>query len=172
MHASNTLTHPSTRSKNLLLALVLASLAIAGLVLPFVWDVLSSVNELPKMQWLQQTLALAPWPSWLMMFVWGAAIPLALLLGMHQAPRHRLRNAILVLALMFVAVTWYVHMPASALCSSAYAEIGWACTLLQGAYSLSLGLATAAYVFTMLAMGFSAMGLLAESLDDAPAHAS
>ena len=43
MHASTTsnhsILHPSQRSKNLVLAIALASLAVAGFVLPFVWDV-------------------------------------------------------------------------------------------------------------------------------------
>ena len=55
MHAD--LSHPSARRHPFLRALGLASLAIAGLILPFVWDVLSLVNEMPKMDWLQQALA-------------------------------------------------------------------------------------------------------------------
>jgi hypothetical protein len=169
MHVLHTLSHPSRRSKNLLRALALASLAVAGFVLPFVWDVLAAINELPKMAWLQAMLAQAPLLSWLMMFVWGAAVPAVLLLGMQVSPTHRLRNAAMVLALMLVAVTWYVHMPASSRCMALYPNTTWACELLQWGYSLSLGIATATYVFAMLAMGFSALGLLAESFDEAPA---
>lgn len=164
MHAFHSLSHPSKRSKNLLRALALASLAVAGFVLPFVWDVLAAINELPKMTWLQTLLAQAPLLSWLMMFVWGAAIPVVLI--MLVSSTHRLRNAAMVLALMLVAVTWYVHMPASSRCMAIYSNATWACDVLQWGYSLSLGIATATYVFTMLAMGFSALGLLAENLGD------
>ena len=169
MHVFHTLSHPSRRSRNLLRALALASLAVAGFVLPFVWDVLAAINELPKMAWLQAVLAQVPLVSWLMMFVWGAAIPAVLLLSMQVWPTHRLRNAAMVMALMLVAVTWYVHMPASSRCAAIYPGATWACEVLQWGYSLSLGIATATYVFTMLAMGFSALGLLAESFEEAPA---
>jgi len=166
MHVLHSLSHPSRRSKNLLRALALASLAVAGFALPFVWDVLAAINELPKMAWLQSLLAQAPLLSWLMMFVWGAAIPVVLIMCMQVSPAHRLRNAAMVLALMLVAVTWYVHMPASSRCMAIYPHTTWACDVLQWGYSLSLGIATATYVFTMLAMGFSALGLLAENLGD------
>ncbi len=171
MHAFNALTHPSRRSKNLLRALALASLAIAGIVLPLVWNILAAINELPKMAWLQQLLAISPIASWLMMFAWGAAIPIMLLLCMHET--HRARHTLGVLALMFIAITWYVHMPASGQCGAMYPHAGWACTILDWGYSLSLGFATAAYVFTVLGMGISALGLFAENLSEHPMeHAS
>ena len=164
MHAD--LSHSPTRRHPFLRALGLASLAIAGLILPFVWDVLSLVNEMPKMNWLQHALAQAPALSWLMMFVWGAAIPGVLLWSMHQEKHHKIATIATMLVLMWVAVTWYVHMPASSRCMAIYPHTTWACDVLQWGYSLSLGIATATYVFTMLAMGFSALGLLAENLGD------
>ncbi|MBV8249520.1 MAG: hypothetical protein JO200_13840 [Comamonas sp.] len=164
--------HPAHKQRHFLRALALASLAIAGLALPFVWDVLAAINELPKMAWLQHVLALMPAASWLMMFVWGGAIPLVLLLNAHQTPPHKLRTIVEMLVLMWIAITWYVHMPASSQCSILYEHWGLACSVLQWAYSLSLGLATAAYVFIMLGLGISAMGLFAEGLDDETAHAS
>ena len=170
MHAD--LSHSPTRRHPFLRALGLASLAIAGLILPFVWDVLSLVNEMPKMNWLQHALAQAPALSWLMMFVWGAAIPGVLLWSMHQEKHHKIATIATMLALRWVAVTWYVHMPVSGQCDSLYSQWSWACTVLQWAYSLSLGLATATYVFVMLGLGLSALGLLAEGLDEKPAHAS
>ena len=170
MHAD--ITHSSARRHPFLRALGLASLAIAGLILPFVWDVLSLVNEMPKMDWLQETLAQAPVLSWLMMFVWGAAIPGVLLWRMHQQRHHKLMTVTAMLALMWIAITWYVHMPVSGQCGNLYPQWAWACTVLQWAYSLSLGLATATYVFVMLGLGLSALGLLAEGLDEKPAHAS
>ena len=164
MHAIHALTHPSRRSKNLLRALALASLALAGLILPFVWNLLSAINDLPKMAWLQQLLGVVPVFSWLMMFLWGSAIPLALLLCLHE--QYRRRAAVALLVLMFIAITWYVHMPASGQCNALYPHASWACGALDWGFSLSLGFATAVYVFTVLAIGISAMGLLADSLGD------
>ena len=75
MHIS--LLHSSPHQRHCLLrALALASLAIAGIALPFVWDFLAAINSMPKMHWLQQMLEQMPAASWLMMFVWGGAIPL------------------------------------------------------------------------------------------------
>ena len=171
MHLS--LLHSSPHQRQCLLrALALASLAIAGIALPFVWDFLAAINSMPKMHWLQQMLEQMPATSWLMMFVWGAAIPLVLLHSLQQTPSHKLRTVVLMLVLMWIAITWYVHMPVSGQCGSLYPQWTWACTVLQWAYSLSLGLATATYVFVMLALGLSALGLLAEGLDEKPAHAS
>ena len=171
MHLS--LLHSSPHQRHCLLrALALASLAIAGIALPFVWDFLAAINSMPKMHWLQQMLEQMPATSWLMMFVWGAAIPGVLLWSMHQQRHHKLMTVTAMLALMWIAITWYVHMPSSGQCTSMYAQWAWACTALQWAYSMSLGIATATYVFVMLALGLSALGLLAEGLDEKPAHAS
>ena len=170
MHAD--ITHSSARRHPFLRALGLASLAIAGLILPFVWDVLSIVNEMPKIGWLQHALAQVPVLSWLMMFVWGIAIPGVLLWSMHRTTPHKLATVVAMLVLMWIAVTWYVHMPVSGQCMNLYAQWAWACTTLQWAYSLSLGIATAAYVFIMLGLGLSALGMLAEGLDEKAAHAS
>lgn len=172
MHAYNTLTHPSSRSKNLLLALALGSLVMAGLVLPLVWDLLSVVNEMPKMQWLQNLLHASPATSWLLMFAWGASIPAALLWSLYQAPAHKLRNSVLVALLMLLTITWYVHMPFSGQCQSIYPHAAWACLALKWGYSLSLGIATAAYVFTMFALALSACGLVADSLMEPSAKPS
>lgn len=174
MHAPTTLSHhsllhPSQRSKNLLLAIALASLAIAGFVLPFVWDVLTAVDSLPKMAWLHDLLALSPVASWLLMFAWGASIPLMLLLALHQSPRHRVRNAAFVLVLMFIAITWYVHMPSAGHCDVLYPQAELACSALRWGFSTSLGLATAAYVFTVFVVAFSSVGLLAQCISDKPA---
>lgn len=176
MHAftRNPILHPSQRSKNLLLAIALASLAVAGFVLPFVWDVLAAVDSLPKMAWLTGLLASAPVLSWLMMFVWGAAIPLMLLLALHQSPAHRVRNALFVVALMFIAVTWFVHMTPAGQCDVLFPSSGLACSALKWGFSTSLGLATAAYVFTIFVIGFSSIGLFAQYVgeSDKPAHVS
>lgn len=170
MHASSTLQHsilhPSQRSKNLLLAVALASLAIAGFVLPFVWNVLAFIDAMPKMAWLQQLLHSVPVASWLLMFAWGAAIPLMLLFALHQSPRHRVRNGIFVAVLMFVAITWYVHMPAAYRCDAMYPQAELACSALKWGFSTSLGLATAAYVFAIFVVAFSSVGLLAQCIED------
>ena len=170
MHAD--LSHSPTRRHPFLRALGLASLAIAGLILPFVWDVLSLVNEMPKMNGLQHALAQAPALSWLMMFVWGGAIPLVLLKNMDQTPSHKLRTTVVMLVLMWIAVTWYVHMPASNQCSALYGSWYWACSVLQWGYSMSLVLSIAAYAFLMLGLMVTALGLFAEGLEDEPSHAA
>ena len=171
MHIS--LLHSSPHQRHCLLrALALASLAIAGIALPFVWDFLAAINSMPKMHWLQQMLEQMPAASWLMMFVWGASIPLALLWCLYQAPTHKLRNSILVVVLMLLTVTWYVHMPVSGQCQNIYPGADWACMALQWGYSLSLGIATAAYVFTMFALALSALGLVADNLMDSSAKPS
>ena len=151
-------------------ALALASLAIAGLILPFVWNLLELVNQMPKMQGLQDALAQWPVSSWIMMFALGACIPATLLAGLHR-PGHRVIVAATMLVLMWVAVTWYVHMPAMGLCSTLYPQSELACSALQWAGSMSLGLATAAYVFLMLGLAISALDLLVQGLDDDPVHA-
>ena len=171
MHA-NLIHQPSHKRLCLLRALALASLAIAGLALPFAWDVLASINSMPKMHWLQQTLAQAPAFSWLMMFVWGGAIPLVLLKNMDQTPSHKLRTTVVMLVLMWIAVTWYVHMPASNQCSALYGSWDWACSVLQWGYSMSLVLSIAAYAFLMLGLMVTALGLFAEGLEDEPSHAA
>lgn len=161
--------HPHRRGL-WLRAMALASLAIAGLILPFVWNLIELVNQMPKMQGLQNALAQWPVASWLMMFVWGACIPAALLAGMHWSG-HKIATAASMLVLMWVAITWYVHMPTMGLCSTLYPESEIACSALQWAGSMSLGLATAAYVFLMLGLAISALDLLIRGLDDNALHA-
>ena len=152
-------------------ALALASLAVAGFVLPFVWDVLESINQLPKMSWLQSLLAQQAAASWLMMLACGISIPVVLLVGMRWHGWRRGATVTCMLALMWIAVTWFVHMPSTAQCNQIYnAEI--ACSALQWAFSMSLGLATAAYVFLMLGLAVSALGMLVEGLEDDPVHAA
>ncbi|MBF5007533.1 hypothetical protein [Diaphorobacter caeni] len=168
----NPIRHPSQRSRNLLLAIALASLAVAGFVLPFVWDVLGAVDAMPKMAWLQQMLVNIPIVSWMMMFVWGATIPLMLLFMLHQSPHHRMRNGFFVLVLMLIAVTWYVHMPSAGRCDVLYPNAELACSAMRWGFSTSLGLATAAYVFAVFVVGFSSVGLFAQCISDKPAHAT
>ncbi|QNP47668.1 hypothetical protein [Diaphorobacter aerolatus] len=168
----NPIRQPSHRGRNLLLAFALASLAIAGFVLPFVWDVLAAIDNMPKMQWLQPLLSASPVLSWFMMFVWGASIPLMLLFMLHQAPAHRIRNGFVVLVLMFIAVTWYVHMPPAYRCDVLYPQAELACSALKWGFSTSLGLATAAYVFAVFVVAFSSVGFLAQSLSDKPSEAN
>lgn len=176
MHASITHSHPvpgthhRSRSKGLLLALGLASLAVAGIVLPFVWDLLGFVNRLPKLEWLQSALAISPVFSWLLMFAWGLAVPVALIYALYHPQTHPWSNAAMVAGAMLVAVLWYAHMPAAAQCAALYAQAGMACSVLQWGFSMSLGVATAAYVFIVFMIGLSSLGLLAEcvSRDEPP----
>lgn len=167
------LIHSSSHKRQCLLrSLAIASLAIAGIALPFVWDFLASINSMPKMHWLQQMLEQMPATSWLMMFIWGGAIPLVLLHSLQQTPIHKLRTVVLMMVLMWIAITWYVHMPASNQCSTLYESWGWACSVLQWGYSMSLLLAIAAYAFLMLGLVITALGLLAEGMEDEHSHAA
>ena len=166
MHALITHSHPSgvhhrSRGKGLLLALGLASLAVAGIVLPFVWDLLGFVNGLPKMGWLQSILAVSPVFSWLMMFAWGLAVPVALIYALYHPQTHPWGNAAMVAGAMFIAVTWYVHMPAASQCTAMYPQTGMACSVLQWGFSISLGVATAAYVFLVFMIALSSLLLRA-----------
>lgn len=171
MHDSPLRSSPHKR-QCLLRALALASLAIAGITLSLAWDFLASIDSMPKMLWLQQMLAQVPAASWLLMFVWGFAIPLVLLLSLQQTPIRKLRTTALMLALMWLAITWYVHMPASSQCDALYSSWGWACSVLQWGFSMSLLLAIAAYAFLMLGLIISALGQLAEGMESDPNHAA
>lgn len=171
MHANHS-NIPSHRKLCLLRALALASLAIAGMSLPFAWDVLASIDRMPKMGWLQQALAQVPPLSWIMMFVWGGAIPLVLLLSLQQERPHKLRTAIAMLVLMLIAVTWYAHMPLSSQCAAMYPAASFSCSALEWGYSLSLVLSLAAYAFLILGLSITALGLLAEGLEDEHGHAA
>ena len=163
MHAYNTLTHPSTRSKNLLLALALTSLVVAGLVLPLVWDFLAMINEIPKMQWLQSLLAVSPAASWLMMFVWGTLVPVSLLVMLRF---HRnVIGALAALAFAVVAVVWYVHMPQQSQCAALYSDSLW-CAAIAWGYSLSLGIANAVYLFALVMLLLGGVSFAAMPKDD------
>ncbi|WP_027015748.1 hypothetical protein [Comamonas composti] len=160
--------HHRTRARGLLLILTLGSLAAAGIVLPLIWDVLGLINSLPKMQWLQSALRGMPVASWLLMFAWGLAVPLALLYALYHPHPHGWRNGLVVAAAMWLAVTWYVHMPDPGQCLALYSGADTACSLLRWGFSLSLGMATAAYLFLVFMLVLSVLGLLTEEL--APEH--
>ena len=86
-------------------------------------------------------------------------------------PGHKIMMAAIMLVLMWVAITWYVHVPAMGLCSALYPQSELSCSALHWAGSRSLGLATAAYVFLMLGLAVSALGMLVEGLEEDPVHA-
>ena len=69
---------------------------------------------------------------------------------------------------MLVAVTWYVHMPAASQCMALYPQAGMACSVLQWGFSMSLRVATAAYVFIVFMIALSSLGLLAECVSREP----
>lgn len=151
---------PSTFQRHhLLWALALASLAAAGAVLPLAWNLLDLLSGLPKLGWLQALLGAVPVASWLLMFVWGAAVPLALMEALHR-PRG-LHSALRIGGWMLLALAWYAHMPQAALCEQIY---HWqtACSALRWGFSLSLGLATAAYVFLVFVLALAALELAFE----------
>lgn len=153
-------TQPSTFQRHhLLWALALASLAVAGAVLPQVWDVLDLLDGLPKLAWLRSLLDAMPMASWLLMFAWGAAVPVALLDALRR-PRG-LRSVLRVGVSILLALVWYAHMPSAALCYPFYHRYT-VCSALQWGFSLSLGLATAAYVFGLFLLALSALELAFE----------
>ena len=162
--------HAHFSARRVCLGVLLLCIGIAALALPLVRDALNLVQAQAHWKPLEHWLAQAPMASWLMMFVWGACIPAALLAGMHWSG-HKIATAASMLVLMWVAITWYVHMPTMGLCSTLYPESEIACSALQWAGSMSLGLATAAYVFLMLGLAISALDLLIRGLDDDALHA-
>jgi hypothetical protein len=60
---------------------------------------------------------------------------------------------------LLLAVVWYMHMPALQQCSL-LSGMGDACRLLQAVYPLSLGLAVAVYLFGLVVLLLSSLGLV------------
>ena len=133
------------------------SLVACMAVLPMVWNLLTLLHTLPHWGLLQRVLAHSPMTAWLLMLAWGAAVPLCLLAtlfgGLHW------RGALLTVAALLLAVVWYMHMPALQQCSLLYG-MGGVCRLLQAVYPLSLGLAVAVYLFGLLVLLLSSLGLV------------
>lgn len=155
---SNPLCKPAARRWRYgLLALLVACLAIAGALLPRVWNLLDVFDHLPKMAWLQSLLAQWPALSWSLMLVWGTAVSLALIatLALHW----HWRGALLVAGLTLWAVLWYVHMPNVEQCHAMYGT-STVCSSWQWVFSLSLALGTAFYMFAIFLLGIFALGLL------------
>jgi hypothetical protein len=98
-----------------------------------------------------------------MMFAWGLAVPVALIYALYHPQTHPWANAAMVAGAMLVAITWYVHMPAASQCTAMYPQTGMACSVLQWGFSMSLGVATAAYVFLVFMIALSSLGLLVDS---------
>lgn len=145
------------RATYVLLAIILASVAAAAVILPQVWNVLAVIDAMPKMHFVQTLLAQAPMASWLMMFLWGGAVTVTLIFTIL---RHwGVPGALTVALLMFISVTWYVHMPNVNQCSAMYSYDS-VCNLIQWSFKLSLAAATAAYMFAVFLLGLSALGLL------------
>ena len=164
--------HAHFSARRICLGMVLLCIGIAALALPLVRDALNLVQSQTHWKPLEHWLAQAPMASWLMMFVWGAAIPLVLLHSLQQTPSHKLRTVVLMMVLMWIAVTWYVHMPASNQCTMLYESWEWACSVLQWGFSMSLLLAIAAYAFLMLGLVISSLGQLSEGMEDEKSHAA
>jgi hypothetical protein len=142
------------------LGLMLASIAVAAAVLPFVWNFLDAINALPKMAWLQTLLAGMPAASWVLMLVWGTAVPVALMVAFSR-PGQVLPSVLLIAALTLWAVTWYVHMPAASQCTGLYPDSS-LCGVLQWTFSLSLGLATSIYIFAIFLLAVSSLCMLTD----------
>lgn len=154
----------SIRRRSLLFGLALLSLALAGAILPLVWNVLAWINGLSKWEGLHQALMQMPLASWLLMFVWGAAVPLTLIALLLRPSR---ALALGLAAAMLGAVAWYVHMPDVGQCSALYAQASW-CGSLRWAQTLSLAIATSVYVFAIFLAALAGLGMLLWPGADAP----
>ena len=148
-----------------LLALLVACLAIAGAVVPAVWNLLDLFDQLPKMAWLQDLLARSPAVSWSLMLVWGTAVSIALLSMLSL--RQGWQGVALVAALTLWAVTWYLHMPHVQQCHAMYGA-GNICNTWQWVFTISLSLATALYMFVIFLLSLSALGLMFTAPDETP----
>lgn len=147
-----------------LLALLLACLAVAGAVLPLVWDLLGAFGQFPKLPWLQELLARSPGVSWSLMLVWGTAVSISLVALLSQ--RSGWRGVALIVLLSLVAVLWYLHMPNVHQCLALYG-MGNVCNAWQWVFTISLALATALYMFVIFLLSLSALGLLFTRSDEA-----
>lgn len=147
----------TARQRSLLWGAAVLSLVGCSVVLPAVWHGLDWLHTLPRWGWLAQQLAQAPMVAWLMMWTGGTAIPLYLLALLRGGLRWR--TGLPTAALMVWALVWYVHMPAPSECTALYGA-GKACSLLQAAASLSLGLTVAVGLFGLCVLLLSGLGLV------------
>lgn len=147
-----------------LLALLVACLAVAGAVVPLVWDLLGAFKRLPTLPWLQELLARSPGVSWSLMLVWGTAVSIALVALLSL--RSGWRGVALVVLLTLWAVLWYLHMPHVEQCLALYG-MGNVCNTWQWVFTISLALATALYMFVIFLLSLSALGLLFTRPDEA-----
>lgn len=145
------------RQRVLLCSAAVLSLLACVAVLPMVWNLLTLLHTLPHWGLLERVLAHSPLTAWLLMLAWGAAVPLCLLAtlfgGLHW------RGALITVGALLLAVVWYMHMPALQQCSVLYG-MGGVCRLLQAVYPLSLGLAVAVYLFGLVVLLLSSLGLV------------
>lgn len=145
------------RQRVLLCGAAVFGLLASVAVLPTVWNLLTLLHTLPHWDLLERMLAHSPMTAWLLMLAWGAAVPLCLLAtlfgGLHW------RGALLTVGALLLAVVWYMHMPALQQCSL-LSGMGDACRLLQTVYPLSLGLAVAVYLFGLVVLLLSSLGLV------------
>lgn len=149
----------TARQRSLLWGAAVASLLACGVALPVVWNLLGLIHTQARGDWLAHHLAQAPMAAWLMMLVWGTAVPLCLLATLWGGLRWR--GVLLTTGLALWAVAWYVHMPELSQCAAAYG--GTVCAALQLAYPLSLGLALAVHLFALCLLLLSGLGLLSLS---------
>ena len=148
------------RQRVLLCSAAGLSLLACVAVMPMVWNLLTLLHTLPHWGLLQRVLAHSPMTAWLLMLAWGAAVPLCLLAtlfgGLHW------RGALCTVGALLLAVVWYMHMPALQQCGALYdmGGMGGVCRLLQAIYPLSLGLAVTVYLFGLLVLLLSSLGLV------------
>lgn len=142
------------RQRLLLWAAAGASLA----ALPWVAPLLTWLHQAPLWVPLARTLAASPMAAWVLMLVWGLAIPLCVLAALwgHQ----RMRAAGTTVGAVLLASVWWIHMPAMQQCSAVY-ELDNGCRLLQSAFLLVASVALVACVFALLVLALRSMGWLA-----------
>ena len=168
LHAPASAPHPHQRFtvKRVCIGLLLLCIAGAALALPLVRNLLNFFQAQPHWTPMEHWLAQMPMFSWLMMAVWGTLVPISLLVMLHY---HRnILGVVVALGFAAVAIAWYVHMPSQAQCAALYDDSGW-CTVIEWAYSLSLGIANAVYLFALVMLllgGLSVAALPAEEDDD------
>ncbi len=164
---SNTLpsagVHTHFSAKLVCLGILVLSLVAAAIVVPLEWNLLHLMQQAPQWTALATWLAQAPLASWLMMFVWGTAVPVSLIVML----RHH-RNVLGVLAAIgfaLIAVAWYIHMPALATCVPTYGNTV-LCNAISWGFSLSLSLANAVYLFALFFGILTGIGVATTQLDD------
>lgn len=109
----------ATRQRLRLWGAAAASAVLGMAVMPVVVRVLEPLHQVPHWQALEHALALAPRAAWLVMLLCLLAIAAcAMLVVFGSMPRPAVVGVALTLCM---ALFWYVHLPAAALCDASAA---------------------------------------------------